>query len=166
MKKRDAMTRLLMTIVLFFLVSLPAQADESGAIDVQLNVMKIESTSGAEIFVPAETIRPGDVLQYEIVYKIKGEDEVLELLAQLPIPEGMEYVSGSANPAKVLASLDGIDFFPVPFNLVDGKESQEKMPMMKYRILGWAMRGLAPGDEFKVSARLKVDFIPVPGKAQ
>lgn len=163
--KRAAITRLLMAVALCLLVVFPTHADESPAIEVQLKVTKIELISGREVFVAAETIRPGDLLLYEIIYKIKGKDEVLELLAQLPIPEGMEYLPDSAQPSKVLASLDGIDFSPVPLTgkfkkLVDGKESLEDIPTVKYRALGWTMRGLAPGDEFAVSARLKVDFIP------
>lgn len=165
--KKKAM-RLLMAVSVLFFMALPTQGEESGAIDVQLTVMKIASLQGKEVLTPAETIRPGDMLQYEIVYRIKGQDEVLELLAQLPIPEGMEYVPNSAKPPKVLVSLDGVDFSPLPlpdkFKLVDGQESPEKIPTVKYRTLGWAMRGLAPGDEFTVSARLKVDFIPAPSK--
>ena len=159
--------RLLMVVAVLFFMTLPTQAEESGAIDVQLTVLKVEPAEGTqEVLVPAETIRPGDVLQYEIVYKIKGQNEVLELLAQFPIPEGMEYVLNSARPTKVLVSLNGIDFSPIPLpdkvKLVDGQEVREKIPVVKYRTLGWAMRGLAPGDEFTVSARLKVDFIPDP----
>jgi len=156
--------RLFMAILVLFMMALPSPGSESGVIDVQLTVMKIESTAGGEVFVPAETIRPGDLLQYEIVYRIKGEDEVLELLAQLPIPEGMEYVPDSAQPPKVLGSLGGSDFSPLPLPgknpLPSGPEPSMKIPPVKYRTLGWTMRGLAPGDEFTVSARLRVNFIP------
>lgn len=161
--------QLLMAVLILFLMALSAQGEESGDIDVQVTVLKIEHSGGAEVLVPAEIIRPGDVLQYELVYKIKGQDKVLELLAQLPVPEGMEYVPNSAKPLKVLGSLDGIDFSAVPLpdkvTLVDGRELSENIPTVKYRTLGWAMRGLAPGDEFTVSARLKVNFIPAPNKA-
>lgn len=160
--------RLLMVVTALFFMALPTQADESGVIGVQLTVKKIETVSGAETLVSAETIRPGDLLQYEIVYKIKGQDEVLELLAQLPIPIGMEYVPGTARPPKVLGSLNGVDFPSLPLpgtgKLVDGA-TLEKIPAVKYRTLGWTIRGLAPGDEFTVSARLKVNFIPEPGNA-
>lgn len=162
--KRKTLSRLFMPIILFFLVVLPINAEESGPIDVQLTILKVESAPGSEVLVPLVTIRPGDLLQYEIVYRVKGNDEVLELLAQLPIPDGMEYVPDSAKPQKVLASLDGVEFLPLPLpdkeKLADGQASFERIGAKKYRTLGWTMRGLAPGNEFTVSARFKVDFIP------
>jgi hypothetical protein len=160
--------RLVTAASVFFLMVLPARGDESGAIDVKLTVQKMAFVAGREeVLSPAESIRPGDVLQYDLVYKIKGKDEVLELLAQLPIPPGMEYVSDSARPPKVRASLDGRDFSPVPLQRKikgpNGQDSTEEIPAKEYRFLGWSMRGFAPGDEITVSARLKVNFIPEPG---
>lgn len=153
--------RLFMVVLVLFIMAIPSHGDDSAAIDVQLTIMKIETLSGKETLVIAQTIRPGDLLLYEIVYKIKGQDKVLELLAQLPIPVGMEYVTDSAQPPQVLGSLDGVDFLPFP---VPGEGGRVGMPKeissAKCKMLGWTKRGLSPGDEFAVSARLKVDFIP------
>lgn len=167
--KKKAMRLLLVFLVLFPMV-LTTHAAEQDDIDVQLTVLKIEVVSGEEIFAPVAVIRPGDVLQYTLVYKIIGKDEILELLTQLPIPEGMEYVPDSARPSNVHASLDNNDFSPVPLQRtvkkINGQESREEIPAWAYRTLGWPMRGLAPGDEITVSARLRVNFIPEPSGAK
>lgn len=163
--------KLLVVVTALLFMALPTCGEDSGAIDVRLTVLKVEMVAGdQEVFVHAETIRPGDLLQYEIVYKVNGKDKVLELLAQLPIPEGMEYVANSARPAKVQASVDGKNFSPVPLQrrvkMVNGQELLEDIPTLDFCALGWPLRGLAPGDEVTVSARLKVNFIPEPGRAQ
>lgn len=163
---RKKLIGLMVVVSLPFFLALPTYGIESEeAINVALNVLKVERAAGGEeVFVGAETIRPGDVLQYQIVYKVMGKDEVLELLAQLPIPEGMEYIPDSARPAKVQASVEGKDFSPLPLQrrvkTADGQDSLEEIPPLSYRALGWPMRGLAPGDEVMVSARLRVNFIP------
>lgn len=156
----------LMVVSVLFLILLPAYGESQGDIDVQLTILKVESLAGKEILAPVATIKPGDVLKYELVYKVKGEDEVLELLAQLPIPEGMEYIPGTAKPAEVQASLDGNDFSPFPLQrkIITDKnpEALEEIPMAEIRYIGWLKRGLGPGEEVTVSAYLKVNFITVP----
>lgn len=161
---KKTVDRLLLLTSLLAVVVMPSYGADEETIAVDLTVQKVEKFAEGEIFGNAESVRPGDLLQYQIIYKIRGKDEILELLAQLPIPEGMEYVSGSALPSAVQGSIDGKEFSPVPMQREieagKGEKSMEMIALPDYRILGWPMRGLAPGDEVRVSARFRVNFIP------
>lgn len=156
--------KLLLLLSLSFFVVVPALGAEQDAIEVVITVQKVEIQGGGEeVFAGAERVRPGDVIQYQILYRVRGKDEILELFAQLPIPDGMEYISDSAQPTGVQGSIDGKEFLPVPLQRqiesVKGGELLEAIPLAEYRFLGWPMRGLAPGDEVFVSARFRVNFI-------
>lgn len=161
--KRSLINRLILTST-FLLIALTAQGEEPNPIDVQLTVLKVEnSPAGLETLNQARTIHPGDILQYELLYRIKGTGKVLELLAQLPVPEGMEYMADTAQPTNVLVSRDGEDFLPLPLSRKGGNsgvaELPPETPLVEYRYLGWPLRGISPGEEAKVSARLKVNFV-------
>jgi len=73
---------------------------------------------------------------------------------------GMAYVAGSAAPAKVMASLDGKQYAPVPLTRTvdrDGKHVTETVPVAEYRFLRWQLGELAPGRSATVSSRMRLE---------
>lgn len=122
---------------------------------------------GVESFDLAERARPGDIIEYRVVYANEGKVAVNGLEATLPIPAGgVAYLAASARPASMVrASLDGRLFETVPLKrtvvLADGRREVREVPLTEYRYLRWSLGELAAGQSIKVSARVRVSDAPV-----
>jgi uncharacterized repeat protein (TIGR01451 family) len=127
---------------------------------VQLTASKVTSKNGAEKLAPAEQAKPGDTLQYEAVYRNESSRSVENLQATLPIPQGVEFVPGTAKPAAPQASLDGKTFAPIPLKrtvtTADGKTQEQDVPTSEYRALRWTFPQLEAGKSLSVTARTRV----------
>jgi uncharacterized repeat protein (TIGR01451 family) len=157
----------LFTVAVAILIAIPAVAADKGDVVVELTGKKVvKDAAGKEKFASADTAKPGDTIEYRAVYRNKGDKKVTDLLATIPAPEGMEYLPGSANPAKVSASLDGKGFSPVPLKremtLPSGKKEKHDIPYAEYRYLRWEIKTLAPGQSVPVSIRVKMSTAPLP----
>ena len=139
--------------------SLLAQGNKDVA--ATLSVQKVVvAPDGKEQFLPADQATPADILIYTAVYTNRTGGAVKGLLAILPIPQGAEYVAGSAHPAGAKASTDGVTFKPVPLKrtvkAADGTEREELVPTTAYRKLQWNVNELAADGTFSASARAKI----------
>ena len=127
----------------------------------QLAAVKVVAEAGGkESFQPAATVKPGELLEYRLDYHNKGDEAARGLEVTLPIPEGLEYMPGSAQPGAPRASLDGKVFQAIPLKRkvkqADGKEVEQLVPAAEYRFLRWSPTDLAAGQHAKYSARMRV----------
>ena len=158
-----------LTFVLSAVLSLAAHAD-TGKLISQLKVWNVVTQAdGAETLQPAQTVKPGDVLQYSTVYTNPGQRAVNRLVTNLPIPVGTEWVATGTLPSTVLASLDGKVFAPVPLmrktRRADGQWVDVPVPLAEYRSLRWPEQQLAAGASFTTTARVRVISAPTPATA-
>ena len=134
-------------------------ANVNGAVQVVLTQAKVVSDSqGREKLVAADSIKPGDVLEYRATYVNHGGKAVNGLVANLPIPEGLEYLRKSASPGASLvtaATRDG-KYAPEPLvRLTHGKP--EPVPYSEYRALRWTLGQLPAKGQMAVTARVRVE---------
>ncbi|MDM0118300.1 hypothetical protein [Variovorax arabinosiphilus] len=147
-----------------------AKAMETAAVTVELQQSKVvQATDGKEQLLDAASVKPGDVLEYTVTYTNKTGKPVSGLVADLPIPEGLEYLPRSAKPGATLvkaAVKDGaFAAEPLMRKTRDGKA--EPVPYSDYRALRWTLGQLPAGGVASVSARAKVEVVvpPVPKTA-
>ncbi|MGJ7491357.1 hypothetical protein [Variovorax sp. ZT4R33] len=142
----------------------PAAAAPS-AIAVELQQHKVvKAADGKEQLLDAASVKPGDVLEYTATYTNKAGKPVSGLVADLPIPEGLEYLPRSAKPGATLvkAAVKDGEFAAEPLmrKARDGKA--EPVPYSDYRALRWTLGQLPAGGVASVSARAKVEVVVPP----
>jgi uncharacterized repeat protein (TIGR01451 family) len=137
-----------------------ALAYAEGDVKVDLTAHRILVSQGKETRLPAEQAEPGDVIEYRATYANRGNTPVRNLEATLPVPAGLEYLPRTAHPVRLLASLDGRTFAPVPLTrrvkLPSGKTVVREVPAAEYRALRWSIGSLAANSARTVEARMRV----------
>jgi uncharacterized repeat protein (TIGR01451 family) len=142
--------------------ALPArpQDKQSNPVEARLEVRKVtRSADGREHVGTADTVKPGDVLEYVVTYRNRSGAAVSDFAATLPIPEATELVAGSERPAGARASVDARSFAAVPLKRTvrrEGREIEEAVPMREYRALRWYVPRLGAGETLTYTARVKV----------
>jgi len=136
-------------------------AQNASDVVVTLKAQKVVRTSdGKEVLQVAEHATPGEVIQYDALYRNKGKTGVRNLQPTLPIPAGLEYLPDSAKPAPSKASVDGKNFAPIPLMrriaLPDGQTKEVPVPTSEYRALRWDLGDLDSGGNALVSARARL----------
>ena len=133
-----------------------AKEAAEGKVVSTLKAFKITQKDGAEQLDSAETIRPGETLEYRAVYRNNGTKPARDVQATLPIPRQLQFVASSAKPSTVLASTDGKTFATPPLRrrikTADGVKVVA-VPLAEYRYLRWNIGVLAPGATVGVAAR-------------
>jgi len=137
--------------------SILAQAPD---VRVELIGKRVVFTDGKESLVSADKAGPGDVIQYESVYRNTGKAAAKNVAATVPIPQGMALVTDSAKPAAEQASLDAKDFGPVPLTREvkndAGLMEKQPVPLGQYRALRWTLPELAPGETATFVLRVRL----------
>ena len=137
----------------------PVAAPAKPAVDVVLAQSKVtRDAQGKEQLVAADAVKPGDVLEYRASYTNKSGKPVKGLVANLPIPEGLEYLPGTAAPGgeKVTAATKDGRFAAVPLSrMVNGKS--EPVPYAEYRNLRWPLGELPASGTAIVTLRARVE---------
>lgn len=140
-----------------------AQSAAKRQVEVVLVQSKVvKDAQGREQLVAADTVKPGDILQYQATYTNKTGKPVTGLVAELPIPEGLEYLPKTAQPGpdrvKVAAAAKDGQFAAEPLaRVVNGKT--EPVPYNEYRSLRWTLGQLQANAVTVVSARAKVEEV-------
>lgn len=133
----------------------------TGPIETRLEQRKVTvGADGKEALVPAEAVKPGDVIEYTAIYRNTGKQPVRSLEATLPIPPNTEFVVGSIRPAGAKASTDGAAFANLPLKrrvTRDGKQVEEEVPTREYRALRWFPGELGADKSVSYTARVKVN---------
>ncbi len=149
-------------VVSLMALSAPAfGAAEKATLTSELQVWNVvRKADGAEALLPAQSVKPGDLLQYTAVYRNADSRAVSRLVASLPIPLGTELVGASAVPREVQASLDGKVYAATPLmrklRRADGQMVDVQVPLTEYRYLRWPEQQIAAGATFSTSARVRV----------
>ncbi len=138
-------------------------AQEKGVAVVLKQSKVVKGPQGKEQLVEAASVKPGDILEYTATYTNHTGRAVSGLVANLPIPEGLEYLPRSAKPGATLvkaATKEGV-FAPEPLaRQVNGKS--EPVPYNEYRSLRWELGQLPAKGVTAVTARAKVEEVVPP----
>lgn len=143
-------------------LSLPFGLLAQGVPDVRvsLTAKRVVSSEGSETLVSADQAKPGDIIQYEAVYKNSGKSPAKNIAATVPIPSGLAFVEGSTKPPAVEASLDGKTFAPLPLTREVKNEAglpeKQPVPVAEYRALRWVINDLTEGNATTVLLRARV----------
>lgn len=156
--------RTISIILILMSMSLPIMAQDSGPVSSVLQVFKItEDAEGNEVVTETTEVKPGDLLEYRITYTNNDAGPITDLRPMLPVPTGMAYVKGSAQPALESASLTtaGGEFLPIPITRQvrkpDGTLTNEEVPAREYRRLRWLVESLEVGESVILVARVTVN---------
>ncbi len=126
----------------------------------------VKNAKGVEQLVDAAAVKPGDVIEYQATYKNNSKQAVSGLVANLPIPAGLEYLPKSARPGAKLvevATSNG-QFAAEPLmrpSAAPGKAA-EAVPYNEYRSVRWNLGQLPAGGEAAVTARARVEGAVAP----
>lgn len=136
-----------------------SEGASEGAVRVKLTQARVVVEAGKEELVGAEVLKPGDVIEYRAVYTNTSKETVRDLMATLPVPEGLEYVAKSARatdgvPAVHAATRDG-KYGPEPLMVTEGAKTVP-VPLAQYRMLRWQVGAMVAGRSVTVSARARV----------
>ncbi|WP_296949589.1 hypothetical protein [uncultured Massilia sp.] len=154
--------RILTTLLLWMLAlagghALAADGDQ---VAVTLRAFQVVASGKDVRLVPTTQAQPGDVIEYQVTYQNAGKVVARQVKATLPVPEGgMAYLEGSAAPAGLQASLDGVTFAVPPLKrevVRNGRRQQETVPPTEYRFLRWELGDLGAGQSVTVSSRMRL----------
>jgi hypothetical protein len=138
-----------------------AQAQSAEPLIATLERKKVVVTGGRESLVSAEVAKPGDLLFELATYTNRTKKPLAGFQATLPVPQNTELVEGTAEPAGVLASVDGKNFSPVPLKRktkqANGVDVEQLVPMVEYRYLRWPQGEIGPEKTVRYSARFRVN---------
>ena len=134
------------------------------AVTLKLTQQKVvKGTDGKEKLLDAATVKPGDLIEYKVVYTNRSAKAVSGLVANLPIPEGLQYVPNSAKPGATVvqaATKDRI-YAAEPLTRKVGTKT-EPVPYAEYRMLRWTLGVLPANGEAAVTARATVQTYVAP----
>lgn len=146
-------------------VASPEAGAGSKTVAVALTQHKVVKTAdGKEQLLEASSVKPGDILEYRATYTNNTGKAVSGLVADLPIPEGLEYLPRSAKPGAALvkaAAKDGVYGAEPLMRKADGNKT-EPVPYSDYRALRWTLGQLPANGVTAVSARAKVEVVVPP----
>lgn len=146
-------------LALVAMAALPLRAQD-GPVETRLEARKVvRAPDGNETFAAAESVRPGDLIEYVATYRNTGAAAVRGLEATLPIPAHTELVPGTVRPAGARASLDAAQFAAPPLKRTvtrDGRAVEELVPYREYRYLRWSVAQLDARQSVSFSARVRV----------
>ncbi len=119
--------------------------------------MLVVLENGKEVLKPAKNVKPGDLIEYRVVYTNQSRRVVNDLQAQLLLPVGLAYQANSAKPSTNahMATASG-EFAREPLMRGSGDGKKEPVPYAQYRQLRWNLGQLATGSKLEVSARARV----------
>jgi uncharacterized repeat protein (TIGR01451 family) len=146
----------------FLLLGMPLGLLGQGTpeVRVDLTAKRVVVSNGQESLVSADKANPGDVIQYEAIYKNSGAAPVKNVAATVPIPSSLALVDESAKPPADQASVDGKNFNPIPLTReVKNKEGvmeKQPVPLAEYRALRWVIHELPAGGSTTVLLRARV----------
>jgi hypothetical protein len=140
-----------------------AQSGPPQAASVRLSAFKVTTSMvngvATERLEKLDGIKPGEVIEYQAVYRNSTPGVQANVMVSLPVPVGgLQYLPNTAAPEKAEASLDGVGFaalpLTVPQTLTDGRKTTRLVPPDQYRALRWALGDVPAGASRTVRARM------------
>lgn len=112
----------------------------------------------------SESLLPGDVVQYRLRFTNVKDIRVRDVVIDDPVPEGLEYVDGSASANQqgvdIQYSIDGGRTYsnrPTMQKVVDGKGVEVPAPPESYTHIRWIVRDwIEPGSTLTASFRTRL----------
>lgn len=156
------MKKFLFSAALFGLISLPSFAEgllvEQRA-EVAVSIVT-EAGETVEELRPAELVRPGETVVFTVHYENQMAEAVENIVLEMPVPEEMAFVQGSADyeGVETLYSVDGAVFFPWDELAVSDEAGARPAGAGDVRALKWVFTGAVPAntvDEISFRAVLK-----------
>lgn len=148
-------------VVGFAALAMPAQAapETRSPLATELALSRIVvGDDGKELALPAARVQPGDTLLYSAVYRNQGKTTLNDVVASLPVPQGMQIAPAQAD--ELQASVDGKTFARLPLvrkvRQADGRWADVPVPLAEIRHVRWPARALAAGEQFNASLRVRV----------
>jgi uncharacterized repeat protein (TIGR01451 family) len=137
-----------------------AMAQAASPLATELSLARIVvRDDGKEAQTPATQVQPGDTLQYTAAYRNQGKTTLNQVVASLPVPQGMQLVPAPAD--DVQASIDGKTFARLPLmrkvRQADGRWVDVPVPLAEIRYVRWPARSLAAGEQWNASVRVRVN---------
>lgn len=145
--------------------SVAVPVDAKKIVAVELTQFKVvRDAAGKEQLLDASSVKPGDVLEYKATYTNHTGKAVGGLVADLPIPEGLEYLPRSAKPGATLvkAAVKDGDYAAEPLMRKGANGKSEPVPYSDYRALRWTLGQLPVNGVTAVSARARVEAVVPP----
>ena len=141
-----------------------ATANGFAEMTAHLSQVKIVKNGDQELRQSADLMKPGEIIEYTVVYINPDKATVKNLKATLPVPAGMEFMPATAAPKEVEVSTDGTTFGKFPILRKekdrDGKEVEKPVRLSEYRFLRWSLGDLNAGSSKTVAARMKLNDVP------
>jgi uncharacterized repeat protein (TIGR01451 family) len=114
--------------------------------------------------VPAQTVAPGDVVEYVLTYANQGTETATDVHVDDAIPKGTVYLANTATGegAEVTFSSDGGKTFAPAVRLTyelrlpSGAVEKRVATPAEYTHVRWTLRSVPPGATGKVAFRVKV----------
>ncbi|MBF7684262.1 hypothetical protein I2F17_00230 [Acinetobacter sp. B10A] len=100
-------------------------------------------------------VKPNDVVEYRATYMNNTSGDIKNLVATLPLPVETHFLA-KAQPENATASIDGINFSPMPLKRKEG-EQVVNVSLKDYRALRWTIAVLPAGKSITVSAQTRVN---------
>lgn len=126
-----------------------------------LKAFKVITENKKEKLVPAESVLPGDIIEYQLTYSNKTNGVISNLRPILPVPEGMVFIDETANPSMHAVSISNDQVFQVPpivreITLPNGSKGKIKVDAKEYRFIQWLQESMAKGDTKIFKARMRI----------
>ena len=139
----------------------PASAAESAREPVEATLRQfivVKGADGKEEFKSADTVKPGDVIEYRVRYANRSGKAVNNFTATLPLPEPLEYIAKSATPGTNLVRAATADhkYAAEPLMRAAPGNKTEPVPYAEYRSLRWNLGQLPADAVTEVAARARV----------
>lgn len=161
MYSKSSLKTLLVLTVLAMVFSLTAHAQ----VTAEMTASKIVAQGDKETRDAADKAKPGDVIEYRVVYKNAGKSPVKNVQGSLPVPIGMELLPQSPQPADVTATVEGTTYAKLPLKRIivaaDGKQKEVEIPIAEVRGIRWNLGQLQAGESREVVARMRLQSVVV-----
>lgn len=150
----------LFLIVTTFISWTPLAAQNNELVS-DLKAFKVLLVDGEEELIEATSVKPGDIIEYQLTYTNQTGGGITNLRPVLPIPQGMMFIEETANPSIHAVSISEDQLFRKPplfkeVTLPNGSKSQIKISAKEYRYLQWLQEEMDSNEQVMFTARLKV----------
>jgi|25BtaG_2_1085352.scaffolds.fasta_scaffold00569_3 hypothetical protein len=135
----------------------PAQAAPADPVQVKLTANEVvKNSKGVEQLRNIGSLNGKEVVRYSATYTNTSDGAISDMAVTLPIPANMSF-NGAASPSSALASIDGVNYLPMPLTqVIDGKTV--KVPYSQYKSLRWQIKLLPARKSATVTADTQLDL--------
>lgn len=133
----------------------------SGEVESKLTAFKVSGEESKIRLTETSSVKPGDVVEYRLVYQNNQDETIRQLRPTLPIPEGMVMIPNTAIPTLYGAALSlggSIETLPIKSKrtLPNGLVVETEAKPTEFRQIQWLIAEIAPGDSAAFTVQVKV----------